>query len=514
MPPVDKSIFNSKNNQGESYLDELVFAICVNGESLNKYQKIVQKKLGAEVYANVEQFVKTFQQQVERKQFTNTSLLNLKYLGKNAGLSEEAVNLIVDNAKKQTDKERLDKEREIEESRIYTQCKTKADYQSYVRKYPNSKYVEEAQNKIKTFLSEENKKEEESSFWKKCDQNDKSSLQDYLRKYPNGIYAIQARSKITELETKERIEKNAIEESRMFNQCRTMSDYKEYLRKYPKGLFADKAKKLIEEVGQKELEEKKFFDFCKDKSDYQNYLRKYPNGKYVKEAQAKIKTFENADRQAGDDTAFWNQCTPRTKQNLQKYLNRYPNGRYAIQAKSKIAEIERIEREAIEDSRMFNQCRTLADYKDYVHKHPTGQYIKKAKEKIKELEPVSREKREIHILELETYKQCKTKEDFQRYLKLYPDGMYRYAAHSKIAHLEKMEVIKAEQQERKKASEQKEAEKNAGNSRVGCLYLIAAAIFVIGFIGTDINLLGIAAIIAVCTYIYSKKRKNGNSNKN
>ena len=57
MPPVDKSIFNSKNNQGESYLDELVFAICVNGESLNKYQKIVQKKLGAEVYANVEQFV-------------------------------------------------------------------------------------------------------------------------------------------------------------------------------------------------------------------------------------------------------------------------------------------------------------------------------------------------------------------------------------------------------------------------------------------------------------------------
>lgn len=94
---TDQSIVKRNQQEDESYLDDLAFAVCVNGESLEKYKKIVEKQYGTDAYANMSQFVQTLQQQVERGQFTNTSLLNLKYLGKNAGMSEEAIDLIIDH---------------------------------------------------------------------------------------------------------------------------------------------------------------------------------------------------------------------------------------------------------------------------------------------------------------------------------------------------------------------------------------------------------------------------------
>ena len=112
---------------------------------------------------------------------------------------------------------------------------------------------------------------------------------DYVRKYPKGKYVGRAKSLVAELEKKE---KDAIEESRAFNQCRTQSDYMNYLNKYPIGAYSDKAKAIVEEFELKEIEENRVYNLCKDKSDYLAYLRKYPNGKYVKEAHAKINVLE------------------------------------------------------------------------------------------------------------------------------------------------------------------------------------------------------------------------------
>ena len=460
--PEDKSILKTKQNQGESYLDDLAFVVCVNGESLEKYKRIVEKKYGTDVYSNMVQFAQTLQQQVSRRQFTNTSLLSLKHLGKNAGMSEDAIEMIIDHFNSKVKEE----QRIHEEDECWNNCpKNNRDaLLGYLRKYPKGRYVKDAHANLRIIEKEENAKREEMAFWKQVNQNDKHQLKTYLIKYPTGKYVERAKSKIDVLE---RIEKDAIGESRMFNQCRTQRDYMDYLSKYPNGAYATKAKAIIEDLGRREIEENRVYNLCKDKKDYLDYLKKYPYGRYVKDAQAKIKTFENADRQREEDVSFWNQCTPRTKQNLQKYLNKYPNGRYAVQARSKIAEIERIEREAIEDSRMFNQCRTLVDYKDYVRKYPTGQYVKKANEKIKELDSASRWERDIHISELEFYKQCKTKDDFLRYLSLYPDGMYVYPAHNKIAHLEKIESVKRQlTRTDDENKEKKESEKESIKDKV------------------------------------------------
>ena len=206
MPPVDKSLFNSKNNQGESYLDDLAFAVCVNGESIVKYKKIVEKQYGNDAYANMSQFVQTLRQQIERGQFTNTSLLNLKYLGKNAGMSEEAVDMIIDHFNSKVKEEQLIRE----EDEYWNNC-PKNDRNAlfgYIYKYPKGRYVKEARSKIGIIDKEEYAKRVEMAFWKKVNQNDKHQIEEYLIKYPTGKYVERARSKISVLE---KIEKEAIE---------------------------------------------------------------------------------------------------------------------------------------------------------------------------------------------------------------------------------------------------------------------------------------------------------------
>ena len=385
----DQSILNSSSKKDESYLDDLAFAVCVNGESLEKYKKIVEKKYGTDVYSNMVQFANTLHQQVARRQFTNTSLLSLKFLGKNAGLSEMAIYMIVDHFRGEFQKEQL---------------------------------------------KEEERKHEDTAFWKQCSPNNKQQLQEYLKKYPKGLFAARAVSLIADLE---RIEKMAIEESRVFNQCRTQRDYMNYFSKYPNGAHSAKAKAIIEEFGRKELEENRVYNLCKDKSDYLGYLRKYPNGKYVKEAQQKIKNQENAEKRMAEETAFWNQCSPYSIPQLQEYIRKYPNGMYATRAKSLIANLERIEKEAVEESRMYNQCRTRIDYMDYLRKYPNGLHKSQAQTIIKEFDKIAAQERTAYVKEENTYEQCKTKDDYLQYISLYPNGMFVSQARNKIENIDK-----------------------------------------------------------------------------
>ena len=163
----DQSIFNSADKKDESYLDDLAFAVCVNGESLEKYKKIVEKKYGTDVYSNMVQFSNTIDQQVVRRQFTNTSLLSLKFLGKNAGLSEMAIDMIVDHLSGEFKKEQL--------------------------------------------------KKEEDEYWNNCSRKEKSALLEYLRKYPKGQYVKEAQAMITAINKEEEAEQNKEEESCPFD---------------------------------------------------------------------------------------------------------------------------------------------------------------------------------------------------------------------------------------------------------------------------------------------------------
>ena len=92
----DESLLNKNPQEAQDYLNELAIAVCINGDRLEKYEKLVTVKFGEEVYANTKSFVDELQRSIERKKFTNTSKVNLSYLGKNAGLSEQTIEKIVE----------------------------------------------------------------------------------------------------------------------------------------------------------------------------------------------------------------------------------------------------------------------------------------------------------------------------------------------------------------------------------------------------------------------------------
>ena len=92
---TDQSRLNSNQQEVKDYLDNLAEAVCINGDTMEKYEKVVTKQYGEEVYNNMKMFVEGVQGYVKRKNFTNTSKVNLGYLGKNAGLSDGAIQNII-----------------------------------------------------------------------------------------------------------------------------------------------------------------------------------------------------------------------------------------------------------------------------------------------------------------------------------------------------------------------------------------------------------------------------------
>lgn len=101
----DESLLNKnsqENHENQHYLDDLAEAVCINDDRLEKYEKMVTIKFGEEAYANMKLFVDELQRSIERQKFTNTSKVNLSYLGKNAGLSEHTIEKIVDHCSQQS----------------------------------------------------------------------------------------------------------------------------------------------------------------------------------------------------------------------------------------------------------------------------------------------------------------------------------------------------------------------------------------------------------------------------
>ena len=87
----DESILHAADLQNDAYLYELLAEVCVRGESLKKYERMVIKKYNSEVYSSIERFVDELSHYAQRGHFTNTSKANLGYLGCEMGLSKDAV---------------------------------------------------------------------------------------------------------------------------------------------------------------------------------------------------------------------------------------------------------------------------------------------------------------------------------------------------------------------------------------------------------------------------------------
>lgn len=94
------------------------------------------------------------------------------------------------------------------EEEVWCACRTLADFESYLNRYPNAKHKTEAKNRRDKLLKEKEEKERQA-----------------------------------------RLERE--EEDKIFKTCSTISDFKTYLQKYPNGHYKWKAEKSIDDIKKK-----------------------------------------------------------------------------------------------------------------------------------------------------------------------------------------------------------------------------------------------------------------------
>lgn len=190
-----------------------------------------------------------------------------------------------------------------------------------------------------------------------------------------------------------------------------------------------------------DIQETKIWEWCKTHGDYAGYLMRYPNGIYSAEAKA-LMNEGNATQSASEkkpntvkaDPKFvmsyliehekkeldeFNSC--HTVSDYEDYVKKYPYGRYTSKAKELILKLRTItpsmpnsviEQELDRIDAEFRKCKSIKDYENFIKKCPYEKYKEQARTRIEELK-VEQEAQKNDNAELA---KCKTIEEYQRFI--------------------------------------------------------------------------------------------------
>ena len=112
----DKSVLNHSSAQiDDKYINECIKEVCLKGDSITKYQKMIEKQYGPEFYLKCDSFIRELKRSVKKKKFSETSLNNLNYLANEIYVSHSTIDSIVAHYKKKFDAYYKQKERENNE---------------------------------------------------------------------------------------------------------------------------------------------------------------------------------------------------------------------------------------------------------------------------------------------------------------------------------------------------------------------------------------------------------------
>lgn len=159
-PTQDASMMGGGQSAEDEYISECIKEVCIKGDSLSKYQKIIEKKYGVEFYQKCEGFVEEMNRSVDKKKFTNTSVTNLHYLARQIGVSDATVDAIV---KHYTDKfEEEERQRQAAEKRKQEGARRKAEEEARrAKEEAERKAREEAERKAREEAERKAKEERE-----------------------------------------------------------------------------------------------------------------------------------------------------------------------------------------------------------------------------------------------------------------------------------------------------------------------------------------------------------------
>lgn len=237
-----------------------------------------------------------------------------------------------------------------------------SDFEKYLKKYPHSKFADEAKARFNCFkenelwltAQEDETKDAYEAFADLCAKNtvcnyegcegigmqnrkmaeaiskwyaladrskgnDPSLFSDYISQY--GSYSPFAAEATDSL--------NVNQDRFDWNVASTKDNkaaYESYLAKHKKGLYSSRAENLVEELDlwEKAKTSGKYTDYCA-------YYAEYPEGKHADETIAKLKQ---------EEEAAWAQAKKtNTIKSYENFVNKYPSGYYANDAQNKISDL-------------------------------------------------------------------------------------------------------------------------------------------------------------------------------
>lgn len=196
----------------------------------------------------------------------------------------------------------------------------------------------------------------ELEFWTSIKgSNDRADFEEYLKHYPNGKFAGIARNRVKQLSgVGSRVRVNEGGSGREGGELALWkavegssneSDYEAYLEQYPKGKYAvlarTRLKKLQEQAqaAEEEKERKGWLDAERlgTEEGYRRYLSGWPKGNYVGVANLRLKKLEREGQEKAEEVAWQGVVPAEQVSEVEVYLNRYPSGRHAEEARQKQA---------------------------------------------------------------------------------------------------------------------------------------------------------------------------------
>lgn len=148
------------------------------------------------------------------------------------------------------------------ETEAYNACFSIADYRAYMNTYGSKgKYYKDAKNVVDRYVADSaakaktrehslQKEEAEDACFEKC--TTIAGCDTYLKEYPQGRYVEQVKSKKKELE--DAAEKAKKQEEEMYSKCTTIAACDSYLKAYPQGKYVSEVNKKKAELQKKEQE--------------------------------------------------------------------------------------------------------------------------------------------------------------------------------------------------------------------------------------------------------------------
>lgn len=95
----DKSIIKTTDtvDVNASYINDCIMEVCLKGDSLTKYKRMIEKRYDAEFYQKCGIFVKEVKRSVNRKKFTQTSIANLNHLANEVYVTSSTIETLIDH---------------------------------------------------------------------------------------------------------------------------------------------------------------------------------------------------------------------------------------------------------------------------------------------------------------------------------------------------------------------------------------------------------------------------------